>query len=309
MKVEDRRQLLEKLYKKESFFSMKSMAYFEFFKTYFEALMKADLADNGDVSTSLVYDHFPEKMTAQLIAKSDGVFSSREELVWMCKHEGVSVSKVWEVGKSYEEGDVLAVLSGVPYKLLQSERTILNILQRMCGIATAASRFETEYTAIAVTRKTPFSFMDKRAAMDGYALPHRVNLSDAIMLKDTHLDQFGRDFDVVAETLGKTDLRGVSFVEIEVENQEEALKVAEMSKMLDLDVPMVVMLDNFTPEDIEKAVEALQEADLYKYVLVEVSGGITSENYKDYDIEGVDVMSLGEITHSVRAADISMKIV
>ncbi|MDP4008089.1 MAG: carboxylating.nicotinate-nucleotide diphosphorylase [Candidatus Peregrinibacteria bacterium] len=319
MRIEDHYATMQKLYNKTAFFNVGSMVYFEFLTSYIDSCLKADLADNGDVTTTLLHEQFPAKVTAQIIAKQDGVFSGEEELEYIAKKAGLNLKmelitmehasgSTNSSGARFRSGDVICTLKGSAYSILSVERTLLNLLQRMCGIATAASRFETKYTKVAVTRKTPLPFVDKRAAIDGGALPHRVNLSDAIMIKDTHLDQFGRDFNVVEEKLKNAYLRGISFVEIEVETQDEALKVAEMAKKLDLKVPMVVMLDNFIPENVKNVVKALETDDLWRYVLVEVSGGITSENYKEYDIAGVSVMSIGGITHSVRVCDISMKI-
>ncbi len=326
MRLEDRQQILENTYNKREFFTLSSMAYFQFFKSYFEASLEADLHPNGDITTTLLNENLPAKVEGKVIAKEDGVLSGLEEVKYMAKQLGVGFSlgknsngKKFESGMNFQKGDTLFSLSGSPLKLLQGERTILNFLQRMCGIVTAASKFETEFTKVAVTRKTPLPLLDKRAAIDGGALPHRVNLSDAIMIKDTHLDQFGRDFEALADFLKDRSYQGISFIEIEVsgehvvegsavKGQKEALEVAKMAKNLDLDVPMVVMLDNFTPKAVKSTVLALQEAKLYDYVLIEVSGGITRENYKNYDIEGVDVMSVGEITHSVGVCDLSMKI-
>ena len=323
MKITDHYDTLEKTYNKTAFFSVGCMTYFEFLTSYVDASLQADLANNGDVTTTLLHEDFPAKLTAKIVAKQDGVFSGEQELEYIAKKAGLNLKMelitmehasggTISSGAKFKKGDVICTLKGSAYSLLSVERTLLNLLQRMCGIATAASKFETQHTRVAVTRKTPLPFLDKRAAIDGGVLPHRVNLSDAIMIKDTHLDQFGRDFEVVEERLKNAheadELRGISFVDIEVETEEEALKVARIAKKLDLKVPMVVMLDNFTQENVKKTIKTLETDDLWRYVLVEVSGGITSKNYKEYDISGVSVMSIGEITHSVNVCDLSMKV-
>ncbi len=313
MRLNDRKKVLHAIFQKKAFFNLSAgSTYADFFTSYFHACLKADLADHGDVTTVLLRESLPSEIEARFVAKSGGVFSGEEEVAHVAKTMGLNVRKVLRAGKRFKKGDVLFRLEGDACKILEVERTLLNLLQRMCGIATAASQFKTIHASIAVTRKTPLSFIDKRAAMDGGALAHRINLSDAILIKDTHLDQFGRDFKIVEKRLTdgrKTDLFSrISFVEVEVENAKEALCVAAMSVRLDLPVPFVIMLDNFTPAHIKKTVAALQKAGLYDCVLLEVSGGINAKNYKKYDIKGVDVMSVGEITHSVKACDISMKI-
>lgn len=310
------------MYDKKAFFTLQSLTYAEFFNLYFLGCIKADLADRGDISTQLLHDALSSEIDAHFIAKSDGVFSGEEEAAYIARKMGLKLrkgvskdgKKTNEIvaGSKFKKGDLLFTLIGKPYKILEIERTLLNLLQRMCGIATVASKFKTKHTKVAVTRKNPLPFIDKRAAVDGGALPHRINLSDAVMIKDTHLDQFGRDFEIVKESLlaanEKGSLRRVSFVEIEVKNQAEALEVAELARDLHLSVPFVVMLDNFTPEAAKKVVGMLKSHCLYDNVLIEISGGINLRNYKKYDIEGIDVMSVGEITHSVKACDISMKI-
>ncbi|MBT6068565.1 hypothetical protein HOG48_02300 [Candidatus Peregrinibacteria bacterium] len=319
MKIKDRSKTLEEAYNRREFFMLSSLPYFQFFKAYLEASLEADLHSNGDITTALLNEHLPAKVEGKIVAKQDGVLSGIPEMKYIAKHGGVSLSigkkmggekdgEKFESGMSFEKGDMLFTVKGSPLKVLQLERTFLNILQRMCGIATAAAKFETAHAKVAVTRKTPLPFLDKRAAIDGSVLPHRVNLSDAIMIKDTHFDQFGRDFEALADSLRNRSYQGISFIEIEVLDKKEALLAAEMAKNLDLNVPIVVMLDNFVSKDAKKAVKSLQKAGLYDYVLVEVSGGISSQNYKDYDIEGVDVMSVGEITHSAGVVDISMKV-
>lgn len=322
MKITDREKTLRSIYDKREFFTLNSLRYAEFFNLYFLlGCLKADLADDGDISTQLLHSALPGEIEAHFVAKSDGIFSGEGEVAYIARKMGLKLRKgVSEDGKKtneivagskFKKGDLLFTLVGKPYKILEIERTLLNLLQRMCGIATAASKFKTKHTKVAVTRKTPLPFIDKRAAVDGGALPHRINLSDAVMIKDTHLDQFGRDFEIVRERLivasESGSLRGVSFVEIEVQNQSEAFKIAGLSSDLNLPLPFVIMLDNFKPEAAKKTVDMLKSHSLYDNVLIEISGGINLKNYKKYDIEGIDVMSVGEITHSVKVTDIAMK--
>lgn len=321
MKITDREKTVYSIYDKKEFFTLDSLTYAEFFNLYFLGCLKADLADQGDVSTQLLHSALPGETEAHFIAGSSGVFSGEEEVAYIARKMGLKLrkgvskdgKKTNEIvaGSKFKKGDLLFTLIGKPYKILEIERTLLNLLQRMCGIATVASKFKTKHTKVAVTRKTPLPFIDKRAAMDGGVMSHRINLSDAVMIKDTHLDQFGRDFEIVKESLLAANergaLRSVSFIEIEVQNQLEALKVAQMSRELNLPVPVIVMLDNFRLEDIKKTLKRLEENGTKDYVLIEVSGGITLKNYKSYDIRGIDVMSVGEITHSVKAVDIAMK--
>ncbi len=204
-----------------------------------------------------------------------------------------------EDGAEVSAGREILKISGNARKVLGVERTVLNILSRMCGIATETKRIVKKVREInprlriAATRKTPWGYLDKLAVKIGGGDPHRWNLSDMILIKDNHIKLIGLE---KAIELAKK----ISFtkkIEIEVENEKQALKAAEMGTD-------IIMLDNLSPDNACRVAKKLR-----KYgVIIEVSGGITPENVEKYAKCDVDVISMGYLTHSARAINLSMDI-
>jgi nicotinate-nucleotide pyrophosphorylase (carboxylating) len=177
----------------------------------------------------------------------------------------------------------------------------------MSGIATATRRLaeklrKANLTAkIAATRKTApgLGYFDKKAVLVGGGDPHRLRLDDMILVKDNHVAIAGS-----VEEAVKRAKQAVSFskkIEAEVTSTTDALKAAEAGAD-------IVMLDNFSPKQVKEAVTALKKAGFFGKVLLEVSGGITEENLLDYASAQVNVISMGALTHSVKALDISLEI-
>ncbi len=178
----------------------------------------------------------------------------------------------------------------------------------MSGIATATKNITKKIkkaklkTRIAATRKSApgLLYFDKKAVIVGGGDAHRLHLDDMVLIKDNHLVLAGS----LEEAL-KRAKQNVSFskkIEAEVTNAEDAVKAAELGAD-------IVMLDNFSPSQIKEAGELFKKADFFGKVLLEASGGISSENVLEYAEAGVDLISLGELTHSVKALDISLEIV
>lgn len=203
-------------------------------------------------------------------------------------------------GESVKYGDVIVELSGSTKTLLKGERTALNLIQHMSGIATAANEavrlVEGTNASIADTRKTLPGLrpIQKYAVTVGGAKNHRYNLSDAAMLKDNHIDAGGGIKNAVAAL--KKKLGHMTKIELEVRNLDE------LNQALEAGVD-VIMLDNMDNETMKKAVEITNGA-----ALLEASGGITAETIRGVAETGVDIISIGALTHSVKAFDISMKI-
>jgi nicotinate-nucleotide pyrophosphorylase (carboxylating) len=197
-------------------------------------------------------------------------------------------------------------ISGNAQTILSAERTMLNLLSRMSGIATATRRLaeklrKANATAkIAATRKTApgLGYFDKKAVLIGGGDPHRLRLDDMILVKDNHIAIAGS-----VETAVKK-AKAASFskkIEVEVASATDALKAAEAGAD-------IIMLDNFSPKQIREAVEALKKAGFFGKILVEVSGGITEQNLLEYASAQVDTISMGAITHSAKALDISLEV-
>ncbi len=275
-----------------------------------EERLKQLLADDigqGDVTAAAI---IPPNLTvqAEVIAKADGIAAGIEEAKILAESMGLKVKTNVADGEQVKNKQVLMQISGDAQTILTVERTLLNLLSRMCGIATATNKLteklrKTKSTAkIAATRKSApgLLYFDKKAVLLGSGDPHRLHLDDMILIKDNHLAIVGDPAEAVK--LAKEKASFSKKIEVEITKAADIVKVAEAGAD-------IIMLDNFTPEEINKAVELLQKAKLPRKVLIEISGGINNETIQNYAQTKVDIISLGEITHSVKALDISLEII
>lgn len=280
---------------------------------YLLAPLLADLDGGGDITSNILLPAMDAR--AVIVSKQRGVLAGMRELAFFLNSfPRVRVTNRLDDGADLRRGSIIAVLEGDAKEILRLERTVLNFLQRMCGVATAAKAYVRKCGRLPVlvcpTRKTPWGLLDKRACVVGGAGTHRLNLSDAILVKDTHLDLFGHDYRMLADKLGAAQNLG-RFVEIEVESMAEGRKAAGILARLQKEksIPCLIMLDNMKPHDIRKFVKELRSSKLWLNILVEASGGINLKNIDEYARTGVDVLSVGSMTHSAQALDISLKIV
>lgn len=204
-------------------------------------------------------------------------------------------------GEKVNEGDIIATVSCKTRTLLKGERTALNLLQHLSGIATETARcvelIKGTNASIADTRKTLPGMrpIQKYAVTVGGGRNHRYNLSDAAMLKDNHIDAGGGITNAVAKL--KSKLGHMTKIEVEVRNLDE------LREAINANVD-VIMLDNMSPELMAEAVKITDGK-----AVLEASGGITSYTIRAVAESGVDIISIGALTHSVKAFDISLKIV
>lgn len=254
-----------------------------------------------DVTTDYLVDE-NKVSTAKYVAKDDGVLCGIDVAmrVFRLLDDDATFKIHIKDGEAVKKGDIIAEITAKTRALLKGERTALNLVQHMSGIATATNKcvklVEGTNASIAETRKTlpGLRALQKYAVTVGGGKNHRYNLSDCAMLKDTHLDAFGTITNAVAalrEKMGHT-------VKIEVEVQtltqlEEALEVG----------CEIIMLDNMSCEDMAEAVRIANGR-----AKLEASGNVTEQTIAQIAKTGVDIISLGALTHSVKAFDISMKI-
>jgi nicotinate-nucleotide pyrophosphorylase (carboxylating) len=274
-----------------------------------EEKLKQLLAEDvgqGDVTTAAVV---PAGLTveAAVVAKEAGIAAGIEETVVLAESLGLSVKAEVADEAELAKGQVVLKISGDAQTILSAERTMLNLLSRMSGIATATRRLaeklrKANATAkIAATRKTApgLGYFDKKAVLIGGGDPHRLRLDDMILVKDNHIAIAGS-----VESAVKRAKQNCSFskkIEVEVTSVTAALKAAEAGAD-------IVMFDNFSPKQIREAVEALKKAGCFGKVLLEVSGGITEQNLLEYASTQVNIISMGALTHSVQALDVSLEI-
>lgn len=253
-----------------------------------------------DVSTDLLFDS-KQTASAKWISKSDGIVCGINVALRVFELLDESFTAIINKndGDTVKKGDVVAELNGKSAMLLKGERTALNIAQHMSGIATATAELvkltEGTNATIADTRKTlpGMRALQKYAVTCGGGKNHRFNLSDAVMLKDNHIDAGGGITNAV--NIVKSKLGHTTKIEIETRNLEE------VKEALDAGAD-IIMLDNMDNNTMRKAVEMVSGK-----AKLEASGGITNDTISEVAKTGVDIISVGAITHSVKAFDISMK--
>jgi nicotinate-nucleotide pyrophosphorylase (carboxylating) len=239
------------------------------------------------------------------LLKTDGIVCGLPvmRLVFREFSSDVDLELKVEEGSHQGEGTILATIEGPAHALLAGERTALNFMQRLSGVATLtrryADRLKGTNTRLLDTRKTipGWRLLDKYATSVGGALNHRMGLYDMVMIKDNHITAMGGIREAVEHCVG--ELLGRSSLRIEV----EARNMDDVREVLDCTGIHRIMFDNFTPEQVAQGV-ALVAGKLE----TEASGGITYGNIREYAEAGVDFVSVGAITHSATALDISMKL-
>jgi nicotinate-nucleotide pyrophosphorylase (carboxylating) len=258
-----------------------------------------DLGDVGDVTTlaTIPDDH---TSVAKILARAPGCMAGIA-VVEMCFTQvdpGISVIRLVNDGDVVEAGAVVLQVSGSTRSLLTAERVALNLFGRLCGVATATRAFveavDGTGTAISDTRKTTpgLRALEKYAVAMGGGVNHRMGLYDAVMIKDNHLVASTSIPDAVAQA---RSLVGPDMVvEIEVDTLDQLAEAIET----DADV---VLLDNMSPAELEKAVEMVNGT-----MRTEASGGVTLETVREIAETGVDVISVGWLTHSAPALDVAM---
>ena len=262
--------------------------------------------DTGDFD--LFHDLLPDKsIRARIIVKQDGTLAGITEATQIFDYCGVSSSCKRNDGETVADGEIVLKLKGDARAVLQSERVALNFIGRMSGIATL-TRQCVEMIAhagagtgvrVTSTRKTTPGFrkFEKKAVVIGGGDPHRFNLTDAVMIKENHIRLYGME-------TAYSYARGVSFtkkVEIEVETAVDAIHAAKLGAD-------IIMFDNMGADQIRGAVSELVEQGLRDSVLLEASGGITMDNLVTYAGTGVDMISMGALTHSSRWLDFSLEV-
>lgn len=273
-----------------------------------EEKLRQILADDiglGDVTASAVIPPNVD-VAAEVIAKEDGIAAGIQEAVYLAEYVGLTAKALVADGLVIKSNQILLQVSGDAQIILSVERTMLNLLSRMCGIATRTRALTEKLekaklkAKIAATRKSApgLLYFDKKAVEIGGGDPHRLHLDDMILIKDNHLAIVSSVEEAVKRA--KAHASFTKKIEVEVTDIKDALIAAKAGAD-------IVMLDNFTPQQAKDAVKALEKVGLDK-VLLEVSGGITGENLLEFAKANVDIISMGELTHSVKALDISLEI-
>jgi len=255
----------------------------------------------GDITSVLLPK---KKIKAKIISRQEGVLAGVKFAGDIFRLKGCNVKIIKKDGAKLKSNQIILQISGNAGTVLSCERTALNLLSRMSGIATQTNFLVSKIrkintkTKLYSTRKTApgLRFFDKEAIMIGGGHKHRMSLNDMVMIKDNHLLVTNS-----MEGIIKNARKRHKHVEVEVENQRDAILATNSGAT-------IVMLDNFSPVQIKKTITALQKKKLRNKVKLEASGGINSKNISAYAKTGVDMISVGSITNSVKGLDLSLEV-
>ncbi len=286
-----------------------------------------ELHNDGDDITSTVFIPSSQQNTAKITAKQNGILAGQKEIELFIKSSQCpfTIQFHWNKtdGDNIHIGEQICEISGKSKDILRIERLTLNVLSRMSGIATTTHNIQKKsHTPIAGTRKTQWSFLDKKAIFIGGGNTHRIGLFDAILVKENHLiagtqESVFHTLLHIENTIPQKTLQKIQFIEVEVENINEFYEVFSIflkrHNISKNQYKYVIMLDNFSPQDISHLFQELtnkgytkQKRNQYN-IFIEISGGITKDNIHNYSNLGADVISLGSLTHSVLPIDFSLR--
>jgi len=252
----------------------------------------------GDITSNLLPK---KKITVKIISRENAMVAGVSYAKEIFKLKGCNSKILKKDGSKIKPNQTIMIISGNAGNILTCERTALNLLTRMSGIATQTNNLVKKIpkkTKLYATRKTApgLRYFDKEAVEIGGGKKHRLTLDEMVMIKDNHI-AIG---DSLLSLIKKTKKKYKEF-EVEVENTSDAVLAAKEGAT-------IIMLDNFTPAQIKKTIQTLKNQKLRNKVLLEASGGITSKNISKYGQTEVDIISVGSITNSVKGIDMSLEI-
>jgi len=242
-----------------------------------------------------------------IIARENGIIAGIDAVAILLDEFKIEKSVKKYDGAIVKANDIIMEIKGNGRTILSLERTLLNFLMRMSGIATLTFNTLTkirevnENIILAGTRKTTpgMQLFEKNAVKIGGGDTHRFRLDDCVLIKDNHIAIVGNVEKAVV--MAKNNVSFTKKIEIEVEDKKGAISAAKAGAD-------IIMLDNMDPDEIKKVISALEAHNLRNNVLIEISGGITPENIIEYAKSDVDIISLGYLTHSAKALDLSLEI-
>jgi len=252
----------------------------------------------GDITSALLSK---KKISVKIISREKAILAGSKYAKEIFKLKGCESKIITKDGSKIKPNQTIMKVTGDASKILTCERTALNIITRMSGIATQTNELVKKIpnkTKIYATRKTApgLRYFDKEAVEIGGGKKHRLRLDEMVMIKDNHIAVENS----ISSLIKKTKKKYKKF-EVEVENTEDAVLAAKEGAT-------IIMLDNFSPTQIIKTIAVLKNKKLRKNVLLEASGGINSKNISKYGKTGVDIISIGSITNSVKGIDVSLEI-
>ncbi len=273
------------------------------FKQFISNSLKEDVGDGDHTSLSTISKNQKGKM--HLLVKEDGIIAGVEaaKRIIQLVDKSIKIKVLIKDGAKVKKGDIVFIIEGSTQKMLTLERLVLNVMQRMSGIATKTSYLQAlcngTKTRVIDTRKTTpgFRFFEKWAVVIGGGSNHRYGLYDMILIKDNHIDFAGGILEAIdaANAYLKSKKKKLE-IEVETRDLDDVKKVLKHGKV------KRIMLDNYTPAQTREAIKLI--AGKFE---TESSGGITEKNIKQYAACGVDFISIGALTHHIKALDMSLK--
>jgi len=315
-----RREQLRRAFFRGERLRLENPAYLNSVRTLLDELLSSDIG-SGDLTVAAL-GLVDEVTSAKVLAKEPGVIAGVSELCWLLRRDGLKVAVHKQDGEAIENGDAILEIEGPRSKLLAYERTGLNLLQRMSGIASATRNLQDVVhrrnpdAQVIGTRKTPWGLLDKRALHLGGGGTHRLGLWDAILIKNNHLALVAsREAEAARMAIERAwpARDSAVFIEVEVRSRESALAAAEAFRRVresdeSSDCPCCLLLDNMPPAKISEVIADLRARDLHDHVLTEASGNVSEANIEEYAACGVDAISMGALTHSAHALDICQRL-
>lgn len=270
-----------------SFNSKKQLAYF-----------LAEDIGKRDITSALLPK---KKIVAKIISREQAIVAGTTHAKEIFKLEYCKAKILKKDGSEIKPNQIIMTITGDAGKILTCERTALNLLTRMSGIATQTNELVKKIpkkTKLYATRKTApgLRYFDKEAVEIGGGRKHRLRLDEMVMIKDNHIAVENSLPDLIKKAKGK-----YKKFEVEVENTSDAILAAREGAT-------IIMLDNFSPDHIKKTIQELKNQRLRNKVMLEASGGINPKNISKYGQTGVDIISVGSITNSVKGIDLSLEI-
>ena len=257
----------------------------------------------GDITSNAVVEE-GKTVNAYIVSKDDGILAGNMINRDLFEEFGVKVTFWMKDGSEISKDDLLMSMQGDARTILLLERTALNLVMRMSGVATAANHYvsliKDSDVRVAGTRKTSPAIgkFDKYALKVGGADTHRFALDDMVLIKDNHIAACGTPLEALLKAKQNTSFS--KKIEIEVESLDDAVECVKNGAD-------IVMLDNMSPDEVKEVIGELEKLNIRQNSLIEVSGGITDETIMDYADLGVDIISIGALTHSSRSLNFSLR--
>ena len=242
-----------------------------------------------------------KSVTANFVAKEDLIFAGKE-IINQAFVKECSIENIIDDGAKINKGDLIATLTGPVNIVLQKERVVLNLIQRLSGIASTAFELSQKLKPYKIqlldTRKTTpgLRVFEKFAVCAGGGTNHRFSLKDAVMIKDNHLIGNPDIQDAVRKACGANPGKDIQIEVDTIDQIHVALKTKATS----------ILLDNFKPQDLPEAIQIIRTTAKENQIYIELSGGINKENLESYCVKGVDGISMGALTHNIKSKDISL---